>query len=129
MAFQTLAVLSRHFTIYSLDPATPVPAEVFDSDLYFIGRTEEQLSIVVPESLNLVAEDKDKDWRALELLGPLELSMVGIMAKISEVLAHAKVSIFVLSTFDTDFFLVKHNKLNIAVNALQNAGYNVVDQS
>ena len=129
MALQTLAVLPRHFTIYSLDPATPVPAEVFDSDLYFIGRTEEQLSIVVPESVNLEAEDKDKDWRALELLGPLELSMVGIMAKISEILALAKVSIFVLSTFDTDFFLVKHNKLHIAVNALQDAGYNVVDQS
>lgn len=129
MALQTLAVLSRHFTIYSLDPATPVPAEVFDSDLYLIDRTEEQLSIVVPESVNLIADDKDKDWRALELLGPLELSMVGIMAKISEILALAKVSIFVLSTFDTDFFLVKHNKLNIAVNALQDAGYTVVDQS
>ncbi|QPG04617.1 ACT domain-containing protein [Salinimonas marina] len=129
MALQTLAVLPRHITIYSLDPMTPIPAEVFNSDLYFIGRTEEQLSIVVPESIKLAAEDMDKDWRALELLGPLELSMVGIMAKISDVLAQAKVSIFIVSTFDTDFFLVKHNKLDTAVHALQDAGYTVVDQS
>ena len=96
MAIQTLAVLPQEFTIYGLDPASPIPAAVMQSELYFIGKTEDQLSIVVPATVKLDAEDSDENWRALELLGPLELSMVGIMAKIGSVLATAKISIFVV---------------------------------
>lgn len=125
MAIQTLAVLPQEFTIYGLDPAAPIPAAVTQSELYFIGKTEDQLSIVVPSTVKLEAEDIDENWRALELLGPLELSMVGIMAKIGSVLAAAKISIFVVSTFDTDFFLVKGQKLQEAVSALRKAGYQV----
>ncbi|AXR06159.1 ACT domain-containing protein [Salinimonas sediminis] len=128
MAIQTLAVLPRPFTIYAMDPDAVIPAQVLASDLFFIGRTPDQLSIILPDTIPLAAQEQDNDWRALELLGSLELSMVGIMAKIGEVLAATKVSIFVLSTFDTDFFLVKNNKLDTAVNALQRAGYTVVNQ-
>ena len=72
--------------------------------------------------------ESDKGWRALELLGPLELSMVGIMANLGTVLAKAKVSMFIVSTFDTDFFLVKADKLHDAVTALQEDGYTIVGQ-
>ncbi|CAA0312519.1 Amino acid-binding protein (fragment) [Alteromonas infernus] len=83
------------------------------------------MSIVVPDSIKVDSLDSDEGWRALELLGPLHLSMVGIMAQIGDVLASVKVAIFVVSTFDTDFFLVKDNKLKDAINALKKAGYSV----
>ncbi|PXW77117.1 hypothetical protein BZA03_101581 [Alteromonas sp. I10] len=125
MPKQTLLVRESLFTIHSLDPETNIPAPVLNSPLFFLGKTEDELSIVVPDSVDVPSLDSDEGWRALELLGPLHLSMVGIMAQIGQVLASAKVAIFVVSTFDTDFFLVKDNKLKDAISALKKAGYSV----
>ena len=124
MPKQTLLVRESLFTIHSLDPETNIPASVLNSPLFFLGKTEDELSIV-PDSVDVPSLDSDEGWRALELLGPLHLSMVGIMAQIGQVLASAKVAIFVVSTFDTDFFLVKDNKLKDAISALKKAGYSV----
>ena len=125
MPKQTLLVRESLFTIHSLDPETNIPASVLNSPLFFLGKTEDELSIVVPDSVDVPSLDSDEGWRALELLGPLHLSMVGIMAQIGQVLASAKVAIFVVSTFATDFFLVKDNKLKDAISALKKAGYSV----
>lgn len=125
MPKQTLLVRESLFTIHSLDPETNIPASVLNSPLFFLGKTEDELSIVVPDSVDVPSLDSDEGWRALELLGPLHLSMVGIMAQIGQVLASVKVAIFVVSTFDTDFFLVKDNKLKDAISALKKAGYSV----
>lgn len=123
MPKQTLAVLPQRFTIHSLDGESAIPATVLSSPLFFIGKTHDELSIVVPSDIHVDSLESDEDWRALELLGPFHLSMVGIMAQIGTVLAAAKVSIFVVSTFETDFFLVKNNKLADAKKALVAAGY------
>ncbi|GFD89170.1 ACT domain-containing protein [Alteromonas sp. McT4-15] len=128
MPKQTLLVRESLFTIHSLDPDSDIPATVLQSPLFFLGKTEEELSIVVPNTVEVSSLDCDEGWRALELLGPLHLSLIGIMAQIGQVLAAAKVSIFVVSTFDTDFFLVKDNKLNDAVTALKKAGYTVHEE-
>ena len=74
----------------------------------------------VPE--NIPAE---RGWRALKVQGPLAFSMVGVLAELSSLLAGAGVSIFVLSTFDTDYLLVKEEKLEAAVRALIEAGHQV----
>ncbi|AJP43608.1 amino acid-binding protein [Alteromonas australica] len=125
MPKQTLEVLPQSFTIHSLDGDSDIPAEVLKSPLFFLGKTQDELSIVVPDSVSIDSLESDENWKALELIGPLHLSMVGIMAQIGAVLAKAKVSIFVVSTFETDFFLVKENKLNDAQKALVKAGYSV----
>ena len=126
MPKQTLSVLPNKFTIHSLSVDAEIPSKVFKSSLYFIGKTHDELSIVVPESVNIKSDESDVDWRVLEVLGPLQLSMVGIMAQIGNVLASATVSIFVVSTFETDFFLVKQKDLEIATNALEKDGYKVI---
>lgn len=126
MPKQTLATLPQVFTIHSLDAGADIPAQVFRESVYFIGKTHEELSLVVPQTVVLDSEESDGDWRALEILGPLELSMVGIMAHIGSVLAKAKVSIFVVSTFETDYFLVKQRDLNNATEALEKDGYKVI---
>lgn len=126
MPKQTLAVLPDKFTIHSLPVGAEIPSQVLNSSLYFIGKTHEELSIVVPELINVESDDSDTDWRVLEVLGPLQLSMVGIMAQIGNVLAGAKVSIFIVSTFETDFFLVKQKDLDTASEALEKDGYKVI---
>ncbi|MFC3095913.1 ACT domain-containing protein [Alteromonas sediminis] len=126
MSKQTLAILPQSMVIHSLDADSDIPKAVYDSPLFFIGKTYEELSIVVPNDIEIDSIESDDNWRALELIGPLELSMVGIMAGIGDVLAKAKVSMFVVSTFETDFFLVKDNKLDAAVAALESNGYTVI---
>ena len=125
MSKQTLAVLPQSFVIHSLDADATIPAAVLASPLFFIGKTEDELSVVVDSSVEIDSNDHDSGWRALELIGPLDLSMVGIMASIGQVLAKAKISIFVVSTFETDFFLVKNNKLDDAIQALEGDGYTI----
>lgn len=125
MAKQTLAVLPQTFTIHSLDADASIPSNVLRAPLYFIGKTQDELSIVVDDAVPVDSIEYDDGWRALELIGPLHLSMVGIMAQIGEVMAKAKVSIFVVSTFETDFFLVKDSKLTDAINALEADGYTI----
>lgn len=126
MPKQTLAALPDTFVIHSLPVEAEIPAQVLNASLYFIGKTHEELSIVVPQTVLVDSDESDTDWRVLEVLGPLELSMVGIMAQIGNVLAAAKVSIFIVSTFETDFFLVKQKDLEIAANALESDGYKVI---
>jgi hypothetical protein len=126
MSKQTLAALPDKFVIHSLPVHAQIPPQVLNSRLYFIGKTHEELSIVVPSTVHVDSDESDLDWRVLEVLGPLELSMVGIMAQIGNVLAAAKVSIFIVSTFETDFFLVKEMDLNTAATALEKNGYKVI---
>lgn len=127
MPKQTLALHPAHFCIHSLDHDAAFPSEVLQSPIFFIGKTEDELSVVVPDNIALNSEASDGNWRALEVLGPLSLSMVGIMAQLGSVFAKANVSIFVVSTFDTDYFLIKHNDLSNAVDALRRDGYKVTE--
>lgn len=126
MAKQTLAILPDRFTIHSLPVDSPIPPEVLGAAIYFIGKTRDELSVVVADSVTLDSDESDPGWRVMEVLGPLQLSMVGIMARIGSVLANAKVSIFVVSTFETDYFLVKEYDLLKAREALVKDGYKVV---
>lgn len=65
-------------------------------------------------------------YRAFEILGPLDLSMIGVVAGISTALAKNRISVFIISTFDTDYILVKEAKVEKAIDALVGAGYSVV---
>lgn len=127
MQKQTLQVLGDTFAIHSLDVSQSIPASVLQCEVYFIGKTHDELSLVVPQKLSIDAQETDYDWRVLEVLGPLNLTMVGIMADIGGVLAKAKISIFVVSTFETDYILVKQEALDAAIDALKKAGYKFND--
>ncbi len=93
----------------------------------FIAKTREELSVVVDCKLELDSLEQEEDWRCLELLGPLGFSMTGIMARVSATLADAHVSIFTVSTFDTDYILLKKDKLDTAIRALRKQQYQVIE--
>ncbi|MFC3121836.1 ACT domain-containing protein [Agaribacter flavus] len=123
MKKQTLLVLDDTYSIHRLPANAPIPETVLSAEIFFIGKTKSELSIVCLQSIAVKAQESDKDWRILEVLGPLNLSMLGIMAGISEVLANAEISIFVESTFETDYILVKEKNLDKAIQALSDNGY------
>ncbi|WP_440053255.1 ACT domain-containing protein [Pseudoalteromonas sp. T1lg65] len=123
MSKQTLQLLKQEFTIHSLDNDATVPAAVLACDVFFIAKTSDELSIVCPSSIEVDSFAAESQWRAFEIIGPLGFSLTGIMANISGVLAKANVSILTISTYDTDYILVKQNQIQTAEKALTKDGY------
>jgi len=122
----SLQLLEGKFTVHRFSANTQVPSEVLQASFFSITRTDKELSIVIPQSISLDSDKKETDWRCLEVLGPLDFSLTGILAGISDVLAKAEVSIFAISTFDTDYILVNSAKAQKAVNTLRSADYTVI---
>lgn len=99
-----------------------------DSEYCFIGKTDEEKSLVcitdeVPEN----TIQRDDGWKAFRIQGVLDFSLIGILAKISTVLANNGISIFAVSTYNTDYVLIKKENYQKALEILQTAGYEIVD--
>ncbi|HTX89864.1 MAG TPA: ACT domain-containing protein [Anaerolineales bacterium] len=123
MTIPTLRALEGTYTIHRLPPGTTIPVSVFTSPFYSITSTHEELSIVVREELLGEGIRSDPGWSVIKVNGPLDLGMIGVMAGLSEALAKAGVSLFAISTFDTDYLLVKAGSLDQARSALEARGY------
>lgn len=128
MSKLVLQVLENNFTIYRFQPSDKIPAPVFDGSFFWVGKTDEELSIVCDSSVKLVGGEKSTGWACFKVLGPIDFSVTGVLAGISTALAAAQISICAISTFDTDYILVKSTLLEEAKNALIESGY-IVDDS
>jgi len=121
-----LIILKDTYSIYKLTIESGVPAWVKNSPFYSITRTADELSIVCKHSDSLVEDcEISPDWRILKIQGPLDFSLVGIFAEVSGLLKYCNVSIFTISTYDTDYILVKNQDLDKTVNALINNDHKV----
>lgn len=122
-----LSVLPERYAVCSLSAEWPVPYWAWQGDFASVTRTDGHYSIVVPE--NAVPDDvvAERGWRLLKVHGPLDFSLIGIMARLSLPLAEAGVSIFALSVFETDYVLVKEDDLAIGIDALRATGIRVND--
>ncbi|QTH64334.1 ACT domain-containing protein [Psychrosphaera ytuae] len=129
MPKQTLQHLEAPLTIHSMAPNSPIPVEVTQAELFFIAKTSDELSIVCPSDIDIDSDESESGWQTLEVLGPLGFSLTGIMSNISGVLAAANISIFAVSTFDTDYILVKDDSIEAAVKALRKSSYKVLSDS
>jgi hypothetical protein len=94
-----------------------------------ITRTEEELSVVCPEAHVPPEVKRETGWRALKVEGPLDFSLTGILASLTAPLAEEKVSVFAVSTYDTDYLLVKGEQLEKAIRALREEGYEIKESS
>jgi len=117
-----IKILPLPFTVAKIPHSAPIP----EGEFVFTGRTDDEYSLLCPTSSvptdTLVRED---GWRGMRIAGQLDFSLIGILAKISAVLAQAKIGIFAVSTFDTDYIFVKEENLPQAEAALLRAGYDL----
>ena len=102
----------------------------YDHDLkdkegfFFWSKTEREASLVCPsEAVPAAAEAVESGWRGFYIEGSLDFSLVGVVSALTAVLAEEKIPVFVISTFDTDYFLVKEEYLARAAAALSAKGY------
>ena len=118
-----LSVLEETFSIHRLAPDASFPEAVSECDFYSLSKTTDELSLVCPEHLAVKSEKSNPDWKCLKVAGPLDFELTGILAGITEVLAKEKLSVFAISTFDTDYILIKKQGLTAAISALERVGY------
>ncbi|MCE5207585.1 MAG: ACT domain-containing protein [Chloroflexi bacterium] len=121
----TLKVLPGRFSVCKLPADAEVPACVLNEPLFSLTRTPEEISLIVPEGRTEPGWQVEAGWRMLKVLGPLDFNLVGILYQIAEPLSKAHISIFVNSTYDTDYLMVKGSLLGQAIAALRASGIEV----
>jgi hypothetical protein len=119
-----LTVLPGEFSVWRLAAGAPLPS-VDPGSFLSVTHTEDELSIVSSSSEVPGDVTAEAGWRCLRVEGPLAFEMTGVLAALSAPLARAKVPIFVISTYDTDYLLVKAADLDRARNALRDQGHTV----
>jgi len=119
----TLDLLKTQFAVARLAPESPIPAPHPDAEFFSVTRTADELSVVTPEGQSPENAIVEGGWRALKIAGPLDFSELGILASLATTLAVAEVSIFALSTYDTDYVLCQKDSLKNAIDAIRDAGH------
>lgn len=117
----TLKVLEQRFAVCKVADLSQMN---FDGEILFIGKTDEEISVVceekfVPQNVEIC----ENGWRGFRIEGILDFSLTGILSKISAVLAEEEIGIFAVSTYNTDYILVKEENFKKATKALENKGY------
>ncbi len=118
-----LEVLDARFAICRLDPAAEIPDWALAGSFSSISRSAAEISIVCEQQAVPQGIDCQRGWRAIQVVGPLDFSLVGVLASLALPLAKARVSLFAVSTFDTDYILVRAKKLGRALRVLRDFGH------
>jgi hypothetical protein len=111
------------FAVARLDPRAAIPG--WASDFFAVTRTADELSIVCPQDAVPADATAERDFRILMVEGPLDFALTGVLASIATPLAEAGISIFAISTYETDYVMVRAAQFTAAVEALQSAGWDV----
>lgn len=118
-----IKILKQYLSVCKVKDLSQVD---YSDEIFFIGKTDEELSLVcssekVPEN----AIECDNGWKAFRIQGVLDFSLIGILSKISSLLAENKIGIFAVSTYNTDYILTKESDFQKAVDVLSCNGYEI----
>src|SRR6267142_1708278 len=120
-----LTLLPERFAISRLVADAPIPAWATQGPFFSVTRTGDELSIVSELSRVPVGVQSQPGWRVFKVHGPFVLSEIGVLATLATPLAEARISLFAVSTFDTDYLLLASETLPAAIAALERAGHTV----
>ena len=119
----TLKTLNYDLTVCKTAATTAID---ISADFYFVGKTDEEISLVCrTEDTPANAVARDDGWRGFRIQGVLDFSMIGVLSKISTILAENKIGIFVVSTYNTDYILVKKENFERAIKVLEDKDYEI----
>ena len=118
-----LKIINHDFTVCKIKDMTEVDT---NDEFCFIGKTDEELSVVcITDKTPHNTTERDDGWKCFRIEGVLDFSLIGILSKISAVLADNKIGIFAVSTYNTDYILVKKENFDKAISCLNAAGYDI----
>jgi len=108
------------------EPTAPLPDSIAEAGFYSITRTAAELTLVCPEDHRSPGTTGETGWRCFKVQGLLDFSEIGIIFSLTRPLAKNGVSVFVISTFETDYFMVKEKDLAKAIDALTAEGHEII---
>ncbi len=120
-----LELMPERIAICRLDADAPLPPWALAARYWSITRTPDELSVVCPEAAVPSSVAASRGWCALRFEGPLPLDQTGILASVTTPLAQARVSVFALATYDTDYVLIPAAQQGQAIAALEAAGHSI----
>jgi hypothetical protein len=123
-----LTILDTTFSVIKLPKTEEIPSWASKGELFSITRTIEELSIVcassnVPDN---ILKDVEHDWKCIKVEGILDFGLTGILSSLANPLADNNISIFAISTFNTDYLLVKLHSIEKAKSVLENARHTFI---
>lgn len=119
-----LKVINEAFSVCKIEDINKVN---FEDSFCFVGKTDEELSLVcVTKFAPSETIEREDGWRGFRIEGVLDFSLIGILSKLSTILAEEQIGIFAISTFNTDYLLTKEENFEKALKALEARGYEVV---
>jgi hypothetical protein len=121
----SLSILPWRLSVCRLFPGQTLPDRLFQSPFWSVTQIGDELSLVILQELVQPNWKVESGWCCIQVLGPLDFSLIGILAQLSGVLAGAGISIFALSTYDCDYLLIKETNLDKARAILLDSGYDV----
>ena len=120
-----LTVLPERFAISRFAADAPIPPWATQGPFFSVTRTGDELSLVTELSTVPAGIQSQPGWRVLKVHGPFVLSEIGVLASLAAPLAEEKISLFTVSTFDTDYLLVASETLPAAIAALERVGHTI----
>ncbi len=120
-----LEVLPYELAVCRLEPDDDAPTWALQAEFFSLTRTGDELSVVCPQDQVPPGIEQAGGWRCLKLSGPLVFDQVGVLASLAQPLASAGISIFVVSTYETDYILLQRKDINLAVSTLRKHGHAV----
>ncbi len=121
-----LKIIDNRYKVAKFDIKEKLSNKIFDLDFYSITRTDDEISIIVEEKFDLQSNNIELGFRIIKIEGILDFSLVGILSKISKILADNYISIFVISTYNTDYILVKEEDLTKTTELLKENNYSIL---
>src|SRR5215471_12808497 len=121
----TITVHPERYAICRLEPDASLPAWAVGARFLSVTRTVAELSVVCEDTRAPESAHAERDRRLLQIEGTLAFALTGVLASVAEPLAKAEISIFAVSTYDTDYLLVSQKDLQHAIRVLDAAGHNV----
>jgi len=118
-----LSLLKDKYGICTLPNTAPIPDWALTQSLASITRTEKELTIVCRLEILPSQYQSDLKWRCFKIDGSFDLNQIGVISSISSPLADAGISIYVISTYDTDYFLIQEQNLEQTISVLSNSGH------
>ncbi len=121
-----IELLLGDYSISRFDKDYKFSLDLGNDEFASVARTREETSIVCQSGSLSNFQNIENGWRVFRVLGPLDFGQIGIISRISTIMAEKAISIFVISTYDTDYFMVKDEKVNDARHALAAEGYEML---
>jgi hypothetical protein len=120
-----LELLDKEYSIYKFNVKKQIDTNIFNNDFISITKTKDEISIVAISGSFENFDKKEDDWKIFKINGILDFSLTGIISKISTILANSGISIFVISTYNTDYIMVKKNKIEETIKIFEKNNYEI----